>query len=34
MSLIESVSGIFDQHHKGLIIETWSNGVTTKTYNK
>ena len=23
-----------DQHHKGLIIETWSNGVTTKTYNK
>ena len=23
-----------DQNHKGLIIETWSNGVTTKTYNK
>lgn len=23
-----------DQNHKGLIIETWNNGVTTKTYNK
>lgn len=23
-----------DQNHKGLIIETWSNGVTSKTYNK
>ena len=23
-----------DQHHKGLIIETWSNGATTKTFNK
>ena len=23
-----------DQNHKGLIIETWNNGVTSKTYNK
>ena len=23
-----------DQNHKGLMIETWNNGVTTKIYNK
>ena len=23
-----------DQNHKGLVIETWNNGVTTKIYNK